>query len=272
MVFLCCQYIRLNNIKLIPKLGLHGRWGKWRWGMTVTAPSISFWGASKVDREIALQNIENSSDVLYSDQQKRLKTNYKYPLSVASGVAYITPNTLIGLSTELFMGIRSYQMIKAEPRAVIVPEYLNDGLIDFLSIYNFANPVLNGAIGFEQKLSKLFRLHIGFRTDFSYRYSPHQFLNKFVDPKNQSTQKNIFLAPSMDLYHSSLGISMTRRASLVSFGIDYGLGIRNNVEQFTDLSNPQLSSLLQGAPSTNSRITHQIWTLLIGYTYYFALK
>lgn len=263
--------IRVNTLQLIPKVGLHGRWGIWRWGMTLTLPSMGIWGEGRVNREISFQNLQGNSDVILSDQQRKLPARYQYPISIATGLGVHFQRAYIGISGEFFAGIPLYRMVTAEPRSVVYPTNLSTGAIDFLSVWHYAKPVLNGAIGYEQAVHEKLRIHLGFRTDFSYRYAlPKQLAAG--DLPHTYLQKTMFLLPSIDMFHLSAGASWMRPNSWLTFGLDGGWGYRARTRPFTNFHNPEPNRLLQGEIVADTPLSIFSITFLVGYTYFFALQ
>lgn len=264
--------VRLNVMQFIPKIGIHGRWRRWRIGLTLTAPSTKLWGETRATREISFQNLKGNSDILFSDQQKKIPSSYRYPFSVATGIGIDFGEAFLGVSGEFFAGIPLYRMVQGESRNIVIPTNLDKGPIDFLSVWHYARPIANVGFGYEQTIHRRFKLHLGFRTDFTYRYSPP----KQLPPDNGGTQnvqyKTLFLLPSMNLFHVSAGASWQRQNSLLTFGVDSGWGVRQNVRQFTNLTEPNIDLFLQGVPRSGTQLYYYTLTFLVGYTYYFSLQ
>lgn len=253
--------MRLNNIKTLLKVGLHARFGAWRIGATFTSPSLSIWGESRVQRESSQNNIKADQDISKLDQQRQLKTNFKQPLSTGLGISYEYKKGLITLAAEYFGKIAEYQMIVGEVRKVAYPTPPNnyEGE-DFVSMYNKADQIINFGIGWEHQLTDVFMLHTGFRSDMSYRRS--RFSQNVL---------TINSAP-IDLYHFSAGVSWRRRASLFSFGVNYTLAVEPHMQQLINLSSPTIEQRLLGIRDSSASYSGHTLTLLIGYTYFFALK
>lgn len=253
--------MRLNNIKTLLKLGLNARFGAWRLGATFTTPSLSIWGESRVQRESTQNNIKAGQDFSKLDQQRQLKANYRQPLSVGLGAAFDYKKGLITLAAEYFGKIDEYQMIVGEVRKVAYPSppFGYEGE-DFVSMYNKADQIINFGIGWEQQLTDVFTLHTGFRSDMSYRRS-----------KFSQNLLTINSAP-IDLYHFSAGVSWRRRASFFSFGVNYTLAIEPHMQQLINLTAPTLDQRLLGIRDSSASYSGHTLQILIGYTYFFALK
>ncbi|MCP4443379.1 MAG: hypothetical protein GY810_31135 [Aureispira sp.] len=253
--------MRLNNIKALFKVGVHARFGAWRLGATFTTPSLNIWGESRVQRESTQNNIQPDQDISKLDQQRQLKTNFKQPLSAGLGVAYEYKKGLITVSAEYFGPIAEYQMIKGTISKVAYPSPPNgyEGE-DFVSMYNKADQVINLGVGWEHKLTDVFTLHAGVRSDMSYRRSSF------------SQNRLAINSAPIDLYHVSSGVSWRRRASFFSFGVDYALTIEPRIQQLINLTSPTIEQRLLGTRDASAKYSGHTLTLLIGYTYFFALQ
>jgi hypothetical protein len=250
--------IRLNDFKLIPRVALHGRWASWRLGLHLTTPSINLYGFSRVQREVSYYNIPNRPNIMLIDQQRMLPTHYRSPLSAAAGLSYQFKKAWLGASLEYFAPIGLYKVIEATPRVVAYPSNQANAT-DFLSIYNWADQVLNCGIGYEQQVKQDWKLQMGFRTDFSY-------LRKRPDET-----KTYLLSPNLDLYHFSTGLAWQRKVSILSLGLNYTYGRQQNVPQFVNFANPSgADSRLMGGIENTAQAQNQSLTLLLGFTYLFA--
>ncbi|MBL4648449.1 MAG: hypothetical protein JKY03_01870, partial [Aureispira sp.] len=79
----------------------------------------------------------------------------------------------------------------------------------------------------------------------------------------------------IDLWHFSAGFSWRRKASLMSIGVNYTYGHRDNgFKQLVNFTEPLIQSplFLIGERNDSAFMNYHAVTLLIGYTYYFALK
>jgi hypothetical protein len=66
-----------------------------------------------------------------------------------------------------------------------------------------------------------------------------------------------------DIYHFSSGISYQRKNSTVSLGFSYAMSPAKNIPPYT---------LINQTPdfTNNARISSQIYTIVLGYTYYLS--
>lgn len=256
---------RTNIIGGLLKAGFHGRFGGWRFGLNISTPSVTIWGESRVQREDSQTNLPGNIDRVRTNEQSNLKSVYKYPFSVGLGIAYLYKTGGIYIASEYFMNIAQYKMIESDPNQPTFPAFLSQGNMDFVTVFQGADHVVNGAIGWEHLLIEKLKLHLGFRSDFSYART-----NNRVKPGDLT----IVSAP-IDLWHFTLGFSWIRKASEVSIGVNYTYGHRDEgFNQLINFTEPVVQSplFLVGQRGESAYINYHSITLLVGYTYYFALK
>ncbi|MGH1339685.1 MAG: hypothetical protein ACRBFS_26440 [Aureispira sp.] len=247
------------------KAGFHARFGPWRFGLNVTSPSISIWSSSKIQRELSQTNLPGNNDRIQTGEQKFLPSQYKYPLSIGLGASYSYKTGGINIAAEYFAGLRPYKMIEARDESSTFSVLFNRPSVDFFTVYNAAKPVLNFAIGWEQNLHERLFMHIGLRSDFSYA----QINNR--DYVQKLRLQNI----PMNLWHGTLGFSLRRKASLVSVGVQYSYGHqKEDLVQLVNFTEPVVKAplYLEGERTKESFANYHSVTLLIGFTYFFALK
>jgi hypothetical protein len=256
--------LRANNLKNINKLALHSQYKNWRFGLVSTLPSINIAGWSRVKREISFQNLPNNVNGVLYDQDKNLPTNQKYPFSLSAGASVQIKAVGLNLAAEYFGRIGLYEMIQSEAKNVFFPSTVSQSPRDLLSFYSFADPVLNIGFGMDWDVNERLSFLLGLRTDYSYSNRPP----REFDPSKMS----LIASPNFDLYHSSLGLSWKRKASLFTVGMNYSFAYKQRVKSFINFAQPNYDQFLIGESRSISSITSNAFTLLIGYTYYFALQ
>lgn len=268
-------HTRTNIIGGLLKAGFHGRIGKWRFGLNITSPSLTIWGESKIQFEEST-TVRDTVRSVQTTEQSNLRSVYKYPLSIGTGIAYVYKTGQFSFSAEYFMAMPRYQMIKSNRQQASFPAFLNANTTtqkNDLTVFHGARHVLNWAIGWEQQLSEKIKLHFGFRTDFSYA-GARSFLNSNAEIPEEKEDLRTRSA-NLNLFHFSGGVSWRRKASVISIGVNYTHGHNENVTQLVNLTEPtdQNSNwYLFGTPQQTAYLDYHSITLLIGYTYYFALK
>ena len=257
---------RSNFIGAIFKLGFHARLGRFRLGLNISSPSITLWGESRIQREDLQTNIPNSNgntvDKVRTDDQRQLRSIYKYPLSSGLGLSYLYKNGSINFSCEYFMRIQEYKMIDAQPSKLTIYDSLKT---DFLTIYMGADDVFNFALGWEHQIIEKLKVHLGFRSDFSFIRTNKRLSNNVL---------TITSAP-VDLWHTTLGFSWRRKQSTMSIGLKYTYGhLDEGFRQLINFTEPLIQSpwFLLGQRDDSAYMNIHGITVMIGYTYYFALK
>ena len=103
------------------------------------------------------------------------------------------------------------------------------------------------------------------RTDFSYVRTNSRLTKGLL---------TITSAP-VDLWHFSAGVSWRRKQSLMSVGVKYTYGhLDEGFRQLINFTEPLIQApwFLFGERSNSAYMNIHAVTLMIGYTYYFALK
>ena len=247
------------------KAGFHARFGPWRFGLNVTSPSISIWSSSKVQRELSQTNLPGNTDRIQIGEQESLPSQYKYPLSIGLGASHIYKSGSIHLAAEYFAGLSPYKMIEARDESSTFSVLFNSPSVDFFTVYNSAKPVVNMAFGWEQHLNDRLFIHLGLRSDFSYAH---------IDNRDYVQKLRLQSIP-MNLWHGTLGFSLRRKASLVSVGVQYSYGHQEKgLVQLVNFTEPVVRAplYLEGERTDQSFANYHSVTLLIGFTYFFALK
>lgn len=258
--------VRVNTIRSFFKLGLSYRQNGWRFGLSLTSPTLSIWGESRVQRELAYFGLRGyRPDATYSDQQKRVPTLVRQPYSFGLGVFREWDKLNLAFSMEYYAAVPLYRMVQAEEREVVFPLTLSDGPTDFLGFYHFSNQVLNFALGGEWWFAKRWQLHASLRTDFSTlrRLPP--------DLRIAVIEKPQLIYPAIDLYHFATGVSFHRNMANLSFGLSYGYGNAEEVRQLVNFSSPKYPNQISGTIANNARLSSNSLSILVGYTYFFAL-
>ena len=260
--------IKYINWKLLFKLGLAIDLDKWKFGLTITSPSIFIYGDADVQHEISIINFDRlvstslSKDLLAIDRQTGLRIHNRTPLSVAAGIRHESPKTKIEIAAEYFLRLDPYVMIKADPKPFIYPSNLIPSEIqkeyNFLSVYDYKIHVINAAIGLEQTLSEKVDLLCGFHTDFNFR-------GEKVDVPG-----DIIPSSTWDFYHFTAGINFNMKSSMITIGGDYYMGIENNMPQIINFSSPKDYLGLTGIDDNTANARVYGISGVLSFTYFFS--
>jgi hypothetical protein len=256
------EAIKYSTFRLLTKFGLSYTEGPWKFGITLTTPSVGLYGKGDIQRQNSVITVsENSSDMkenfLIMDRKTGVEANYRHSLSIAFGTEYHTEKTRLAFSAEYFFRIGVYHLLEthAEP-FVYPPSYLDSAkykpLIDnYLHVEMAARPVLNIGIGFSQEVYKKLTLLMGACTDFS----------SYDQPKEANELLHGF--GGFDAYHFSTGLSYHRQKQAITLGFSYALTPSKKV--------PPYAIINQTPDFTDKAIlSAHSFEIVLGYTYYFA--
>lgn len=258
------QNVDYYNVRYAAKLGVVYKKDHWSAGLTVTSPSVNFFGQGTTASNIAARNIlfdgqdERLSGVA-TDRQAELKTKFKSPLSVAAGINYKGQRSGFGIAVEYFAGIDIYNIMEPVSGSFVRPVDLAPELGSdlFLRTSAGAESVVNVALGYEHFVNDRVTLYLSTRSDLSY------FKNELNDLGGIKTSLS-----SWDIYHLTGGITLTGSNTQLSMGILASAGRDGSYEQQGNLSNPGETDLLNGALIiTEARYTSL--GFLFGFTYFF---
>ena len=240
------------------KFGAAYQTGRWKFGLTLTTPSIQVYGKGDIQREmsiIAIDTAGGGGGEVVMGRKSSIPAKFKRPLSIALGVEYCTAKTRIALSLEYYTKIKLYHLFEPESDPFIYPTGADTGathskLESFLHVQNAANPVLNIGLGFSQDLGTKFTLMLGVRTDFS----------SYVEP--EEGDNFLHNSASWDIYHFSAGLSYHQKRNTVTIGFTYSASPATSITKSEDLVIP--------VEFTNNPMVYaQSFGVVIGYTYYF---
>ena len=256
------EAIKYSTIRMLAKLGISYVSQRMKYGLTVTTPSFGIYGNGSIRRENS--NIvvsENPADLqdnfLIADRKIDVKAGYKHPLSVAFGLDYQDSKTRLAVSAEYFSEIGTYHLMKPDAQPFLYPPTYLDSIdfkpvIDsYLHIENSAKPVFNIAIGFSHVLYKQLSLLLGASTDFSSYY--------------HSSEANDLMHGfgNWDIYHFSTGFSYHKQKHIVCLGFSYAITPSEHIPPYTIINQtPDFSD--------KALMSAQSYSIVLGYTYYFA--
>ena len=243
------------HVRYAPKIGLAYKKGNWGWGLTLTAPSIGLFGNGSVAADVLGTNVMlrgKRTRILANDQQEKLKTRFRSPFSLSTGVVWHQRRSMIGFSADYYFGQEIYDVLRAEPADFLRPAeaFPELGSDDFLRVKSGNKPVFNWAIGYEYQWKPTVSLTASVRAN-----------NSFYDRKLSST---IGIKPeftSWDIYHFTLGTTL-KKGRMTSAGSTGEHPVDNTVTQ------PDEDNLLLGSLTITKANYFNIGALL-GYTYTF---
>ena len=255
------EAIKYTSVRMLAKFGLSYKPGRWKYGFTLTTPSVGFYGRGSVQREnsniVVSENPDNMKyNFLIMDSKSDVKARYKHPLSLSFGVDYNSEKTRLAVSAEYFSRIGTYHLLEPDAEPFLYPPAYIDSanvkpLIDsYLHVENGARPLFNVGIGFSQVIYKQLNLLLGASTDFSsYDNSSgaNELLNSFGN---------------WNIYHFSAGASYQRQKHTLTLGLSWAVTPSEYIPPYT---------VINQDPETGDAYLHsQSASVVLGYTYHFA--
>ena len=176
------QYEYLD-FRILWKAGIGFKLNSFKFGLTITTPSINITGIGSTDINLSGTGLEydssgNHNDFLISNFQDDLSSTFKSPLSIALGIYYDFGNFKLHLATEYFNKVNKYNILSPEP----FQSQTNDLTIsnDLTAAYD---AVLNYGLGMEYYLNPKFTIYTAFATDYS-AYTAGEEINSTISNWN----------------------------------------------------------------------------------------
>jgi hypothetical protein len=255
------EAIKYNTFRLLMKFGMVYQTQPWKFGITITTPSVGMYGKGDIQRQNSVIAIsENPADMannfLIMDRQAGVKATYKHPLSIAFGIDYQLVKTRVAITAEYFFKIGTYSLMNpgSEP-FVYPPGYLDSASVkpiieSFLHVGNAAKPVFNIGVGFSQDILKQLTLLVGAYTDFT-SYTEASATNELMHGFG-----------NFDSYHFSTGLSFHKQKQTISLGYTYAFTPNKNIPPYTIIN--------QTPAADEAFLSSHSSSIVLGYTYYFA--
>ena len=259
------ESLKFTDYRLIAKLGFSYAIERWRFGLNITAPSLSVFSSGKVaHRKQSMSNITNPDNnefmpgyvIVNGQTGENITAKSKLPFSISFGFIYEvnSDENRIYFTMEYFAGVSPYKMIDAPIKDDITSNIIYDGLDnkDWLSFVDVAAPVFNVAIGYRRELSHNLMFLSGLRTDFNNTNN--------ADYKEYSTYNKVNTT-DLNIYHLNSGIQFyfLKKYLLVAGG-ELSFGYDKNQQQMANFSDPveynsETQQVLQG-PLENKMDTY----------------
>ena len=251
--------MELKNVRTVIKLGVALDLKKWKFGLTLTSPSINIWGKANYISDLTSANVDYNGDgkadsFVANSREDGLKTQYKTPFIAGFGFEYNNDEkTIIAFSCEYFDKVDKYTVMQPSSKPFYRPSTYQLPTADqSLAISDEKKSVFNFAIGIEQKLNEKYSGSIGFRTNNSY------------STKEKLETINLTFT-NWNIYHLTLGVTKRREKSNLSVALNFGYGSKNNAYQWVNLTNATLENRLIGEPQQAS-LKYTSFAVVIGYT------
>ncbi|RKG84863.1 hypothetical protein [Corallococcus terminator] len=234
--------VQLKHLRLLLKLGICYQQAPWAVGVTVTTPSAGLWGLGSTgyQRSLVTQGFDTgSAPASVFDFQDGLSGHFRNPWSAALGVSRTFGRSTVHLSVEGFARLAPFTLVDSAP---FVPRDSSE-VID--PDFDLAlAPVVNVALGLEQRLGAKVRAYLSGHTDFSAQAS--------------TPGTNASLA-GWDLYHASTGFHFRVGRSRFTLGTDAAWGRKR-----TDRLSVALQQTGLSTPVQSHQVRYFQATVLIG--------
>jgi long-subunit fatty acid transport protein len=218
-------------VRFSGKFGISAEWEKLKLGATVTTPSIAMKvasggtdGASLTSNNVFVIVDSTTSqvtpvDIVASDRQEGLPVNYRSPLSIAAGIEYkITDETLVHLAMEWFAPLSTYTVMQPESQNFIHnnPVFFRPlDSAELLRVHDSMKGVVNVGVAVEHKMNDKLTGYAAIRTDISNA--------NYEDIRGLAVGYTDF-----NIYHFTLGGSITVDETLINVGFEYSHGQRSD--------------------------------------------
>lgn len=257
------QNVDYLNFRYTLKLGFFYAQGPWRWGLTLTSPSINMGGEGTTASKAFLRNVvvEGREDRLsgIGTGRQKLSTTFKSPFSAALGVNYRGDAFGLGVAVQYYDAVDIYNVLDPKPGTFIRPADLAPALDGqfALATPEGAKSVVNVAVGYEHYLNEKLTLYLSGRTD-----------NSFFDEETNRAGGIETSISSWDLWHVTTGMATRKGGSQFSFGLLFSGGVDDSYVQQGNLSIPSESNLVADTLFI-TKAKYSSWGFLIGFTYSF---
>lgn len=256
------QSFNYYNARYIPKLGVAFRGNRWSWGATLTAPGIRVLGSGAIGVDILATNVKadgtTRSAIVANGRQTGIKSYFKSPYAIATGVHVEGRKTQLSISAQYFGRQRVHTMLRADEPLFVRPATANPLLQgeDLMQVKTAMRPVLNIALGVEQVLGERTSLIASIRNNQSYYDA--QLLNETGIKPDITT---------WDLYHATGGLTIRKERSSMSLGLTVGFGRdKERSDQYLPL--PSETTFLK-SPLAITQASYTSLGFLVGYNYFF---
>ncbi|WP_163870912.1 hypothetical protein [Myxococcus eversor] len=206
----------LRHVRLLAKLGVSYQREHLSAGLTVTTPSVALWGEGEsnferaiLERGFGLSSLPASA----FDFQDGLEARFHSSWAVALGVGGTLGSSSVYLAAEGFARVKPFTLVDASPFSPRDSQEVIDPDVDFALA-----PLVNVALGVEQRLGSRLRAYLSAHTDFS--------------GETETSNMNALLS-GWDLYHVATGLHFTVGRSRFTLGGNVAFG-QQTTERLAD--------------------------------------
>lgn len=250
------------HLRYSAKLGLAWQNKRLSAGLTFTTPGLRLAGKGTIGADYTGTNIKYNGirqSVVADGIQPKLKTTYKFPLSLSGGLNWKLHHAMLAVAGQYFGKEAMYNMLQAGDVPFVRPQgaYPEVGAGRFLRVPMAARPVINGVIGYEQQLSSSLTLQTSLRNDMTW-------YDKDLDHQT-GIQPYI---TTWNIYTFSAGVTIGNGRSLLTLGLTGSFGTDDDHAEQGNYSKPASDQLLRGAV-TITRASYSSFGFVLGFKYSF---
>jgi hypothetical protein len=217
-------------VGLLAKVGVGGRAGAWRYGASLTTPTIRLAGTGtrSVDRAVAIAEPGTGLllEYLMTATQSDLRSDYRTPLAAGAGIARDLGRATVHLAAEWYDALGSTTVLDADP----VIDEQTTGPID-IDLRIARRSIVNWGLGLEYEMTGTVSGFAGYHTDRSTVSDD--------DPRGALA--------GWDIDHWSAGVSLSFDDKRIAIGLVYAAGtepLENAVDLLPgSLDGPETTSL-----------------------------
>ena len=196
-----------SHFAMLLKFGVAWQSPKWNAGLSITTPSLGLFGSGKTAYTISIAGVDANGDgrpdvpVLATDGQEGLDSDYHSPWALGVGASRHFGRTRVYASAEWYGAVDRFEVLELPP-----------GTPGAARLGEELRSVLNGGLGFEQRLSDEVSAYGAFHTDFSAAVG--------------AASENVSVS-DWNLYHWSGGLSFRFRDNRFTLGASWARGSRS---------------------------------------------
>jgi len=236
--------VTYNKALMQLKFGLAYQNNGWNIGLTLTTPSVGIFGSGEIVADMSLTNIKlpqntERRNYVASTRLVKMKTTFKYPLSVAGGITRQFKKIQLSAAATWYAPISKYVMLDPGDAVFIRPASDQNVLAtkNFLQVWSVNNSVVNVSFSADWILKSNLHALFGYALDQAYSE------DKPEEPGFQLAAK------FWDLTHVNVGIQFIRDKANWIIGFQSAFGKNSNYLQPRSLDGPTEENFLQGHPN-----------------------
>jgi len=240
-----------SNYGLVWKAGISMEYSRFRFGITVTTPTLSFYGDGTFDYRNVYTGIEDNPQPEYNIfHQSGIDLKYRSAWSVAGGLSATLFKGTINISGEYFGKVKYYTLLASDEFSDIIT-----GEDHQFTLFNELNPVFNVGIGYDFKFNDKISTYLSYSTNNSAAISPGDNYDEDVFDLQAST----FYA---NINNFGYGVVMNFNETNVTLGVTYAYA-KFNMDRPVDFPYDTNTKVISDSEDC-SEISWQRWRFIVG--------